>query len=367
MVSTDSLLLASDLNLVDLSKPFLPLILTAVLVVAGLALFHWVLLGKNKALGNERRFPRQLIMLGLTLVGVLLVALALPVPEGTRNQVIGILGLLLSGAVAFSSTTFVTNFMAGIMLRINKPFRTGDFIRVAEHFGRVTERGLLDTEIQTETRELVALPNFFLITHPVSVIRSSGAMVSLTLSLGYDVHHAKVEGLLIEAAKKSGLEDPFVQLIELGDFSISYRINGLLTDVKGLLSARSELSRRVLDTLHGGGIEIVSPSFMNQRRLESEGRIIPTPAQKKAASEERPPEEIVFDKAEKAEQFEREKIDLQAEIQTVSASLDEADGEGKERLKAQLDLLSERLKLMESADLDEADAVSTGPPSQPKD
>jgi small conductance mechanosensitive channel len=306
-------------------------------------------------------------MLGLTLLGVLLVALALPVPEATRNQVIGLLGLLLSAAVAFSSTTFVTNFMAGIMLRVNKPFRTGDFVHVADHFGRVTERGLLDTEIQTETRELVALPNSFIVSHPVSVIRSSGAMVSLTLSLGYDVHHARVEELLVRAAKESGLEDPFLQVIELGDFSVCYRINGLLTEVKGLLSARSELSRCVLDALHEDGVEIVSPSFMNQRRLQPEGRIIASPMPGNPVTADRPPEEIVFDKAEKAAQFEREKSELQAEIKSVQASLGEARGKGKERLKAQLELLSERLKSMESENLGDDDAVSAESPPQPQD
>ena len=45
---------------------------------------------------------------------------------------------------------FIGNVMAGLMLRAVRNFRTGDFVRVEKHFGRVTERGLLHTEIQTE-------------------------------------------------------------------------------------------------------------------------------------------------------------------------------------------------------------------------
>ena len=33
--------------------------------------------------------------------------------------------------------------------------------------------------------------------------------------------------LLIEAAEKSGLEEPFVHIIEIGNYSITYRISGL--------------------------------------------------------------------------------------------------------------------------------------------
>ena len=63
-------------------------------------------------------------------------------------------------------------------LRAVRNFRMGDFIRVAEHFGRVSERGLFHTEIQTENRDLTTLPNLFLVTHPVTTIRTSGTIVS---------------------------------------------------------------------------------------------------------------------------------------------------------------------------------------------
>ena len=39
-------------------------------------------------------------------------------------------------------------------------------------FGRVTERGLFHTEIQTEDRDLVTLPNLYLVTNPVKVVRT---------------------------------------------------------------------------------------------------------------------------------------------------------------------------------------------------
>ena len=175
--------------------------------------------------------------------------LAFPVSESSRNQIIGLIGLLLSGIIAFSSSTIFANLMAGIMLRVTRPFGTGDFVSVNGHFGRVVERGLLDTEIQTEDRELVAFPNTSLITNPVTVVRSSGTIVSVKLSLGYDIHHSRIETLLLDAVKECGLDEPFVQILELGNFAVTYKASGMLVDTKTLLTARSNLCRAVLDTL----------------------------------------------------------------------------------------------------------------------
>lgn len=71
--------------------------------------------------------------------------------------------------LAFSSTTMFSNIIAGNMMRFTRPFITGDFIRVNDYAGRVTERGLFDCEIQTENRELIVIPNNFLINNPVTV------------------------------------------------------------------------------------------------------------------------------------------------------------------------------------------------------
>ncbi len=336
-----SLLLDVALSLM----PLLAAIAGGIIILLGM---NWLLLKRHPELGNERKLPRQLAMLGLTAAAVVAVTLTLPVSDSTRNQVIALIGVLLSGVIAFSSTTLVANLMAGIMLRVTKVFRTGDFIRVGGHFGRVAERGLLDTEIQTETRELVSLSNNYLLSVPIEVVRSSGTMVAGTLSLGYEVHHSRVEALLVKAAEETGLEDPFVQILELGNYAITYRISGLLTDVKSLISARSDLYRSILDTLHGDGIEIVSPNFMNQRRLADEVRIIPPERDAKPKTETAKMEEIVFDKAEQSEQREEAKLKLQAEIQELGTKAKEAEGDAKKQIADEIDMKRKQLGEIEN-------------------
>jgi len=337
-------------TLIGFFIPFLPLALAIILVITVLGFLHYGLLARQSHLTSEQKLPRQVTLLVLTIAGLVVIAMSLPVSESTRNQVIALIGVLLSGVIAFSSTTMVGNVMAGLVLRVNKPFKVGDFVRVDDFTGRVAEMGLLDTEIQTETRELIAFSNTFMVNTPVRVTRGSGAIVSVDLSLGYDIHHSVVEKHLLTAAANADLEEPFVQVISLGDFSVSYRVAGLLKEVKSILSARSRLHKSVLDVLHNANIEIVSPSFMNQRPQPEGMVMIPQGAHVEQSSEtEQPetkdssPEAIVFDKAEQAEQNEKSREALVQKIAAIVTKLADADGDEKEALKIRKETLESRL------------------------
>ncbi|PKH00512.1 mechanosensitive ion channel domain-containing protein [Paraglaciecola sp. MB-3u-78] len=331
------------INVVDV---FLPLLLTLIIVVFILWLAHIVLIKRQDDLGNEKLFSRQLSMLGLTIAGVLTVILALPVSESSRNQIIGLVGLVISGIFAFSSSTIFANLLAGIMLRVTKPFRAGDFIQVDDFFGRVVERGLLDTEIQTEVRDLVALPNTFMITRPISVTRSSGTIIFTTLSLGYDIHHSKVDDLLTQAATNCGLTDAFIHIVELGDFSVVYKVSGKLEDVKSLISSRTRLNREVLDVLHDNQIEIMSPSYMNQRPMPDGSKVIPTKQKVKKEQNTHAVEAIVFDKAEEAEKIETEKEQIKEQVATLQQKLTDASDEKEMVIKKDIEKLNQQLSNM---------------------
>jgi small conductance mechanosensitive channel len=312
--------------------PMLRNALPAILVIIASGLGLWVIdrrLVHRAGTGQDGLFTRQMAMLALTGVAVILVVLVLPVGETTRGQLLGLLGLVLTAILAFSSTSFVANAMAGLMLRSVRSFAPGDFIKVADQFGRVTERGLFHTELQTEDRDLTTLPNLYLVTNPVTVVSSSGTIVSATISLGYDLAHDRIEGLLVQAAEASGLEHTFVHIVDLGDFSVTYRVAGFLGDVQGLLSTRSRLRGHVLDALHGAGVEIVSPTFMNQRQLDPERRFVPSrrmPSLPDTA--DHTAETLAFDKAERAALVTRlhaEDEALVAEIAALEKERPDAD------------------------------------------
>lgn len=331
-----------------------PLLVTIVIVTFIIYGVYWLLLKRKPELGSSQKLPRQLVIMGFGLAGILSIIIALPVSDTIRNQIIALLGIIVSSVIAFSSTTIISNTMAALMLRFTKPFKIGDFIRIDEYFGRVVEKGLLDTELQTESRELVSLPNLYLISKPVTVIHQSGAIVSVTLSLGYDVHHNVVQEVLIQSAKNANLDDPFIQIIELGNFSITYRVSGLLKDVKSILTTRSHLFKETLDTLHNQGIEIVSPTFMNQRQIEEDKKVIPKVGKETTDNHEVEVEKIVFDKAELAENREIAKKQLSDEIQQLEQQLKVVSDENKKKIENSISSIRTKLEELENQGKDEA-------------
>ena len=126
-------------------------------------------------------------------------------------------------------------------------------------------------------------------------------MISVDVSLGYDVSRHTIENLLVQAARDVELESPYVQIRNLGDFSVTYQVSAMLTDVNRLIDKRRELRGRTMDVLHAEGIEIVSPNFMNTRALDR-GEVFVADVAEEAASTSsgRSPDSLVFDKAEKA-------------------------------------------------------------------
>ncbi len=292
---------------------------------------------------NNAVLQRQIINFIFILFLVIAFVLALPIKDSLQGQIIGLIGILLSASIALSSTTFLGNLMAGIWLRSVKNFRVGDLVEIGEHFGRITTRGLLHIELQNRERDLVTLPNMYLVQNPVTVMHNDGTIVSTEISLGYDVDHSIIEPLLIHAVEDAGLENPFVYIESLGDFSIVYKVHGLVKEINTMLSARSKLNGCVLDAIHKAGVEIVSPSFMNQRQV-NEQTFIPTQRVQKDKSVIAP-EDVIFDKAERAEKLDdlRKKAqDLDKEIAQLRNSLKESTDSESDKIQANIDKLKER-------------------------
>ncbi|GLQ30784.1 mechanosensitive ion channel family protein [Litoribrevibacter albus] len=332
-------------NFIDAAREFLPVLVSVAVVFLILSLANWFFLGRRLRLGAEAKLPRQLLMLLLSICGLLTIVLLLPMSDSTRGQVLSLLGVVFTGVIALSSTTFVANAMSGLLLRLINSYKPGDFIRINGSFGRVTERGLFHTEIQTEDRDLTTFPNLYLISNPVTVVHSSGTIITVELSLGYDVATSKVEPLLQKAAIETGLTDPFVLITNLGDFSISYKVAGFLTDVGQLVTVRSLLRKNVVSILHGEGIEIVSPGFMNQRPLDPKQKVMPKGQSRSESKDDlaATPESLMFDKAEGVTELERlrkhrqecrNQIDTLEEIKTKLI-----DAEAIEKLDNQLNTI----------------------------
>ena len=168
------------------------------------------------------------------------------------------------------------------------------------------------------------------------MVRASGTIVSARVSLGYDQPGITIEEALLDAARITGLKDPYVLVDELGDFAVTWRVSGFLDEPALLLSTRSRLNQAILEVLHGQRIEIVSPTYMNQRQLEAGKPVIPQIVQSTAGQETEAPEARIFDKANAAEtreamRHEHHRLKKQlAELKSTASPDEEASREALE-------------------------------------
>ena len=108
-----------------------------------------------------------------------------------------------------------------------------------------------------------------------------------------------------------------------------------------------------LDALHEGGVEVVSPTFMNTRALTADAKIIPRKQRRKPATEDpagATADDVAFAKANEAESLESMRERHQEILERVKESQEqlkaaETDGE-KEALATRIEQLEKNAELL---------------------
>jgi small-conductance mechanosensitive channel len=284
----------------------------SIVVVSILLLFLNTWIFRNvKSIKLHGNILRNSLATFVLFVGIVVFILSLPIDKTLKGQILSFLAIIVSAGIALSSTTVLGNLMAGIMNNSMDRFRNGDLIKIGDLQGRVTNKSIFHTEIQLEDSNFITIPNLYIATNPVKLTRKTDTVISTSVSLGYDIPRMIIEESLKEAAVSTGLKDPYVYITNLGDYSVLYKIHGFLEDSSKYFSTISLLNANVMDVLHKKKIEIVSPTFMNQRNA-NEMTFIPEEILKnKISNAEQVPENLVFDKAIESEKIEIKKDQLE--------------------------------------------------------
>jgi small-conductance mechanosensitive channel len=184
-------------------------------------------------------------------------------------------------------------------------------------------------------------------------------VISTSVSLGYDIPRTRIQKALIEAALAAGLKNPYVYINQLGDFSVVYEIHGFLDDSGKFFSTRSLLNSEVMDKLHENGIEIPSPSFMNQRRIDDRVFIPDMNINEKTVQNPENPEQLVFDEAIKSEKTEQKKEalkEIENKIEKRKQAIKEAtNSEEAEKNKKAVDRYEQLKEALEKSIKDQLD------------
>jgi small conductance mechanosensitive channel len=117
----------------------------------------------------------------------------------------GILGL----ALGFAFQDIAANFMAGIYLSIERPFRVGHLIQTKDFLGVVQRVHLRWTEVATPQGQLVLIPNKQVFENPIINYSTPGKRrVDLKLGVSYDDDLAKVRQVTLKTLEQVSVRLP---------------------------------------------------------------------------------------------------------------------------------------------------------------
>jgi small conductance mechanosensitive channel len=115
-----------------------------------------------------------------------LIAVSVVAPSFQAADLIKILGIG-SVAIGFAFQNILQNFLAGVLLLLQEPFRLGDLISVTGIEGNVADIQARATVVTTREGRDVIIPNAIIFTNPVAVGHSDANPEQLTTRI---VNHA---------------------------------------------------------------------------------------------------------------------------------------------------------------------------------
>ena len=200
------------------------------------------------------------------IAAAILVALSVAGVEFTN---LAIIAGALSVGIGFGLQNIVNNFVSGLILLIERPIRTGDWIVVGSTEGYVKKISIRSTQIQTFDRADVIVPNSELISGQVTnwMLSDPWGRVRVPVGVAYGSDTTRVMQILVDAANKHpqvmnnypGIPEPRVLFIGFGDSSLDFELRCVIRDVDRRLQTRSDLYLTIDTAFREAGIEIPFP------------------------------------------------------------------------------------------------------------
>ena len=209
-------------------------------------------------------------------------AMAYPYLPGAETEAFKGLSVLLGLMVSLGASSLVGQAAAGLIVTYTRTIRVGEYVRVGEHEGTVTELGMFTTRIRTGTGQELALPNSLItgttIQNYSRAVNGRGFVVDTKVTIGYDTPWRQVEAMLIEAARRTPgvLSEPAPRVFQtaLSDYYPEYLLVAQATAMKAKPRAEtmSALHRNIQDVFNEHGVQIMSPHYMTD---PDEAKVVP--------------------------------------------------------------------------------------------
>ena len=244
---------------------------------------------------DSEAMPTTRSLAGLV-IWLFALAMAYPYLPGAETEAFKGLSVLLGLMVSLGASSLVGQAAAGLIVTYTRTIRMGEYVRVGEYEGTVTELGMFTTRIRTGTGQELALPNSLItgttIQNYSRVVQGRGFVVDTKVTIGYDTPWRQVEAMLIEAARRTPgvLPDPAPRVFQtaLSDYYPEYLLVAQATAMKAKPRAEtmSALHRNIQDVFNEYGVQIMSPHYMAD---PAEAKVVPLQRWHEAPAEKDPP------------------------------------------------------------------------------
>jgi len=111
---------------------------------------------------------------------------------------LGIIGF----TIGFALQNIMQNFISGVILLVQQPFRVGHTVGIAGYDGTVLKIGLRTTEMKTLDGRIVFLPNADVLSQPIiNYTRAQLRRVELPIHVAYDSDTEQVRNVILDEIK----------------------------------------------------------------------------------------------------------------------------------------------------------------------
>jgi small-conductance mechanosensitive channel len=191
--------------------------------------------------------------------------------------------VVLGLAASFASGGLINHWVSGLAVLYARTVRVGEFVSIGGVEGVVTEMGALATKLRTMRQEEVSIPNSVLasdkLVNYTRLAAEKGALVSISMNLGYEVAWQQVRELAAQATRDiAGVrQDAPPRLLpwELTEFFVRYQLHVPLEPGTDRIAARAEVISRILDAFGAAGVQIMTPHYENQPEVPVVPRPLP--------------------------------------------------------------------------------------------
>ncbi|MDG4906500.1 mechanosensitive ion channel family protein [Mesorhizobium sp. WSM4898] len=243
-------------------------ILTGIVVFAiGYFLTRWFqgwLDGSVMARGKVDTGVRNSIRLAVGYAGVALAALVGISAAGIDLSNLALVAGALSLGIGFGLQNVVSNFVSGLILLAERPFKVGDWIVAGDISGTVRKISVRATEIETFQRQSVILPNSNLINNAVGnwTHRNKLGRVDIKVGVAYGSDVKRVHAILLGIARAHPMvlknPEPFVLFANFGPAALEFEIRVFVADVLNGSIVQNDIRFAIFDIFEDEHIEIPS-------------------------------------------------------------------------------------------------------------